>query len=1280
MPNKVLTIDVKPAAVQNGTLDRWTILTNTTVFINNIIINELAEDANVGKLVSGIPSAFARVDLFKTAISHLASGGSTDADSNNLLGYYAQLVDEWYGFIAAIALDYAHINVRRINLEYSEGNRIDKTSPKPALDKIVNIYEPKGAFGNMLLGRASRWREQNLPDNQQSAPFINVIKYRGQVVGATAPESLLFTSTGYRCEASQERPWVKAATGKFCNPLNANMTAQQMASLYAYVGHILSGLPQAEAYYSKLGVNERVDYSTVRSLLQQWQVAIEAKAAEKGYDLTNAAIPPVSADFSAPFHELFCYQDKLYGLEGVISDAFTEGAILFDPKTLLLDDSARLARLDLRLKPDELKDLPVLVMTATIKNTNEKAYFALPLSAAGLNVFGKNVAALVGMQKNDIKSSLRATYDPSSRSGNLEVELTLVTTNGVRRQFKKVYTSDSEIRNKDILIWPNFISPMWKAYYMFSELPHNGKDQNFRAYPFCGHVDGNHFRIDVDETGSPVLICKDGQITINNNDTRLLVRATTAVADNAYKYEIFTSPEPFKGVRLESTTGNEGGYLLINYSSAQGTRLPHDWMLPGANNMTYRDVRLGVDFGSTNTSIAYSTNDGEKGFTFVNQRVSLLGREMSGQPTPPPTESQIFFFPGKGTEVPSNAIKSILTVHDNRRLPDLEPGQTLKSRNEQAVVGGFPCFAENLPFVNSDQNTITLHYPCVGDVTQIHNMKWEDTDDDIAHKSAFLRTLILQVYANLFVKGLIPASIKWSYPSSMAGQLLNNYGLIWDGLASISPVFQDGGRKPLEISRYADNRDFGGQDGEGAFGNTEAADDAFGGNTFGSDNFSNGFDDSDFGGGFGAPAKKTSEKATTTQAADDLMPDDTNAEICYAPGPMYDNVTENSLSEAEAVANFIIRKYAQEANVLNLCFDIGGSTTDISALFYLNGGVTMVKQNSVRFAAQRVSQAVGKYPSFKRVITEICSEYGIKMVGLNMGNDTYNPQTASYFFNQIVNKLEGPQLESFYRKIAAYCPQMMCVNMYVTGLLMFYAGQIAHKLVDDLKRTPDSEWSPKRKPNVRITFAGKGSRLFQWLSTVNPGAAKKYYGGMFVRGFGVDHLKETLAGWQVIELPKLNDPEIKYEVSMGLAKGDTRLMRPGNEQPSEIIGEAGYCVIGNDNVSRELDFVNTLTPAMIKSIGIRFAHNSSVPQSQKFFEFCGFFYQAASQLFSWKVNPAELSSACRKLNMNAYVQNMPEFREAKEQADAGRSFNFVAPIIILEGMKFYEDTLLELIR
>ena len=120
MPNKALTIDVNPAAIPSGLVDNWSPLGNTTVFINNIQTPKLSEKTNVGQLVSGIPTAFARVDLFKTALDHVATCNTSEGQ-HNLVGYYSQLVDEWKGLIACIALDYAHISVRRIDLKYSDG-------------------------------------------------------------------------------------------------------------------------------------------------------------------------------------------------------------------------------------------------------------------------------------------------------------------------------------------------------------------------------------------------------------------------------------------------------------------------------------------------------------------------------------------------------------------------------------------------------------------------------------------------------------------------------------------------------------------------------------------------------------------------------------------------------------------------------------------------------------------------------------------------------------------------------------------------------------------------------------------------------------------------------------------------------------------------------------------------------------------------------------------------------------------------------------------------------
>lgn len=1287
MANKALTIDVNSAAIPSGTLDKWSQLGNTSVFIKNIITPKLSDNTNVGQLVSGIPTAFARVDLFKTALDHVATNGAT-VEENNLVCYYSTLVDEWRGIIACMALDYAHISVRRINLTYSDGKDIASTA---------NVYEPKGAFGNMLLRRVQRWCDQGLAANQTAVPYINVIKYRNAVVGATAPESLLFTSTGYKCAAANERPWIDVVTGKFIDPLKSTMTPMQVATLHAYVSHILKGLGAAEEYYRQLPAGEGVNYTSVRSLLKSWKEEIEARAVREGVELSIGSTPPVSAAFGGPFEALFCHKDILNGVEGVISENRTTGSVEFDPKSLLMDDSARIARLAFNLSGDDIKRLPILVMTANVKGMQEKAYFALPLSAQGLNVFGKNVAALVGMSNatSAITSTLNATYDPSANVDNLEVVLTLVTDSGIRRQFKKVYTSDGEINNKDIIIWPNFVSPQWDAYFMYNEMPHNGTTSSYRAFPFVGAMDGDYFRIKVDSHNSPILLSRDGRIVVPESVAKaeLLVIADEAVADNPYKYEIYRSNKPFKGVRLLSPTGNEGGYLLVNYSSAQGTTLPHDWMRPGAHS-ALQPVRLGIDFGSTNTSIAYSSDSTrEQGFKFANQRVSLMGNEMEGRPVFP-RENQVFFFQGVGPAVSSNAIKSVLTIHDNRRLPALNTGETLRMRNEREVIGGFPSFSDNLPFANSEKHKITLKYHQVGDVTQIHNMKWEDTDEDKAHKSAFLRTLMLHVYATLFVDGFVPESIKWSYPSAMAGQLLFSYQNIWESLSTISPVLRENGsRYSLNVSRYTDTRTLGTAIGSGSFepkneaafaGNSfcnNAFGDGFGDNTFGNNAFGGGFDQAN--GNFGGFDSSTSPQPTP-QSPEEFLPDDPTSEVYYNPEPLYSmsNAAANpSLSEAEAVANFISVKYGTETNVLNLCFDIGGSTTDISALFYLKNGVTMIKQTSLRFAAQRVSQAVANFPGFKRVLADICQRYQIQMVGLNFGPDTYNEQTAPYFFDQIVNKLDDNQLESLYKSIAADCPQLMCVNMYVTGLLMFYAGQIARKLVADLNRTSDSEWPAKKKPNVRVTFAGKGSRLFQWLNTLNLQAAQQYYGQMFVNGYGREELLNTLAGWQRIELPELHDADIKYEVSKGLAKGDTILQRPQTQQAAEIIGEAGFELLGNDNVRREIEFTNSITPNMLGSIGIRLCANSNAPQAEKFTEFCSFFYQAACQLFNWQVNPTELRQACSQMNVSGYVQNMPEFRAATRQAQiSGKDFDFVAPIIIIEGMKFYDNTLLNLLK
>ena len=73
----------------------------------------------------------------------------------------------------------------------------------------------------MLFHRKPLWclREEDTDELHRGIPFIEIIKYDGQVVGATSPESLLFTACSYKIKETENRPWVDFKTGKFKDPL-----------------------------------------------------------------------------------------------------------------------------------------------------------------------------------------------------------------------------------------------------------------------------------------------------------------------------------------------------------------------------------------------------------------------------------------------------------------------------------------------------------------------------------------------------------------------------------------------------------------------------------------------------------------------------------------------------------------------------------------------------------------------------------------------------------------------------------------------------------------------------------------------------------------------------------------------------------------------------------------------------------------------------------------------------------------------------------------------------
>lgn len=1289
--NKALVIDVQKKSVPQGAPKQWENLSNIHIFTRDIVTPDIQNDADVSALVSGIPTVFARAHLFTSALAY----NSSIKDSTSALNqYYQGLVDEWRGLIACLALDSNAVDVKKISLNYSDGKGKKDTS---------NVYEPAGAFGNMLFNSTPKWCLQKTNENEKVYPFVNVIKFDGQVVAGTSPDTLLFTSANYKL--SQDKPYVNVKTGKFTDPQKSNLSSDEWLALYAYVDNIVKQLPKLAQYYTPEGKKSLVDYGNIGQELIAWLNEIKQNILKKGYDLEKATPLPVNA-FKKPYSLVFNFSDELYGLNGIIYHTSEKGAISFNPEALLLDKNAEIARIPLGLEysknPNKLSDLSIYVLKANKVGQDGFAFFALPLSEIGVRVFGQNIGVLLGQDETGtiIKSQLQAAYD--EQLNRLDVKLLIISNEDKTKAINVTYKVRPEmVSKKDLLLWPNFISKQWKRYFLYSEIPHNVNLSNcpFRAVPFVGDLDKEgQFSSINDEDGKIIYLADKGRVNSDKKvGAKLHLVSDNRVNDSKYQYEIYESEHPFMGVKLTTTT-KESGFILIRYARESGKRMP--WNRLGEQR-ELRDAHLGVDFGSTNTSIAYYDTVlkvDPKGIVFKDMRVSLLC-DIHGIPNTPTIENSLFFF--QGQELQSNSVKSILTVQDFKRMPQDENVDAL-SKTE--VSGGFPCFCKNLPVtsISNDKINVSFINGTGISATLIQNMKWSDLDSDRAHKSAFLKSLLLQVYAQLFTDDVVPVKLKWSYPSAMPDSLVRDYDSIWNDLKNISPVVdRDGNVKRLDVTEWqAGNVEVGdnlwgsesNSSGNDAWGTSSPSNDNWGspssGDAWGTDSSTGGWGDDNNSASAGWGSTETQDgwgNSNPSNVVVDLKPDGGPIKFDFV------DVNQNScLTEACAVANYLHKNI--DARNLTLCFDVGGSTTDISALCKMNKNgqlrTAMIKQNSIHFAAQRISLATKNIPTFKKVLDAICQKYNIRILGLNMGQNTYSQETAPYFYEQIVDNLNPEQLIDFYKCISAISPDLFSVNLYVTGLIMYYAGQIANKLIQEVRRAEDglgAEW----RPLVQIVFAGKGSRIFEWFSCTNFERANKYCQDMFIHGFGgIDQAQKLMCKPPSIGLHTDSKPDNKFEVSKGLAMASYQsqeggLIVPEGDKAIEILGEEGFSLVTKDGSKVDLKYDNGITSEFMEHIGNYFLgpiDGAGEMTCKRFMDFSSIFYQYAKNLYKLdaKLSQQDFVNGFKNMNINSYIKSLPEFRKAVQNKgiDGSGKFDFVAPIIILEGMKFFDGVLL----
>lgn len=1345
MANKALIIEVGDIIKSTGILNSWEKIQDTGAFADNIKTPDIADGVNKAALVTGMPTIFARADMFKHALDTVSAMAN---NNSSLMAYYEDLKDEWKGLIACLALD-TTVEVKRIYLKYSDGQDLSHTSS--------NIYEARGSFGNMLFNRRALWSEIDQTTGKVvSSPFIDVIKYKKQVVGGTSPESLLFTSPGYTVTDDRF-----SKNGRFCDPLKVDrpMDEENMRTLYAYVKNLVETLSPKDGtqsildtYYSKLDDEDiRPNYVNLRTLLTRWMKDIHSRIVEN----VESSQPNPVQGFGVPFNKVFNISGELFYINGNLSSFEKNGYKSCRPDALLLPKESEIACITPHKQPTEaqrgkdpvksgyLESLPVYLMPARVADsgTEEWAYFALPLSDMGYEVFGNNIGALLNLSHNhNIRSEIHAEFYQQQRENNLHVTLFINTDDDKKQQLKRIYSVKKHpIERPDILIWPNFISSQWRRYYMYSELPCDSDVvSDFHATPFVGRSENGVFT-PVCRDGKPVLLDSPKNVLeeahLNERLTHQLIRANSMIGDFPYKYDIFQSELPYAGIKLTSGT-KESGLLILHYSQGENNDLPKNLMRENENQFTKGTVSLGVDYGSTNTSISFvGEDDGNhvRSINFQNRRISLFGWDSFANRPIHPRDILFFYAPKPGQEIQSNAIKSMLTVHNSRRLQrtssmtDISQEQISKG----AVSGGMPCMLRDLPIVGIKDDHIRLEFSNIGESTEIiSNMKWQDSDIDINYTSAFLRTLMYYVYAELFIEHYKPVKLNWSYPLCMdTTKVQFKYSNTWRDMhdEEFTPITFDGQPVLLEVT----TKQSGGEmpTNIGLFGNSSSS--PFGGPSEMSQTPASSFSDSSssfgngttspfgsgsspFGGGFGtsasegaangfgsignvvqstplenqnrpltiqeriALAKKQQQMSTQVLEESNTL-DDILSSKNHDENLSFVNIaTDKPMTEAQAVANYVSNNadFRSNKNVV-LSFDIGGSTSDISAIFVFRGKNTMLKQSSIRFAAQRVAQATSIfYVDFKRALEKITQKYNIKLIGFNDGTNRYSAETASYYYEQIVDRLNGEQLKEFYRAIAAECPRLFAVDMYVTGLIMFYAGQLAGKLYEVL-RNHASEIPTFNELKFQPVFQGKGGRIFDWLIEVEPAKAIAYYQMMFVRGLGYPQDQVDIVANIMLDFTHLfgkSADNVKMEVSGGLAITGSSLQVPPVDSSLEIFGEENFIGYGKNN-QYKYKYTDDLTYQRMKLIGNEISQ--SPEECPCFQTFAELYYQSISWIMGVKLDGNEFVNGVKNMNISMYIsRECPDFIKARNNSKDGK-FEFLAPIIILEGIKFYEKNLLK---
>ena len=157
----------------------------------------------------------------------------------------------------------------------------------------------------------------------------------------------------------------------------------------------------------------------------------------------------------------------------------------------------------------------------------------------------------------------------------------------------------------------------------------------------------------------------------------------------------------------------------------------------------------------------------------------------------------------------------------------------------------------------------------------------------------------------------------------------------------------------------------------------------------------------------------------------------------------------------------------------------------------------------------------------------------------------------------------------------------------------------------------------------------------------------------------------------------INQDQVKTEVAKGLAMKDAPIFEFETEM-NEIAGEDGYMLrVPGQQQTFPLGALMDINPSLIQRLGSELLPPQPNPNAYpRFVSFMNTFFDFASQTLDFKADGAEVMKAITTMNILNDLRNDEDYKVAQK----AKEFDFVAPLIILQGQAFLKNTLMPKIQ